>query len=89
MYFKNIKNLSLNIKNYSEAPALKSKFFFAARYAFDTVSSDIETTSIASVVFFFVVDFGHLWGRVKSVFVPEEKSFIPVELFSAIPPSGC
>ena len=45
---KQLKKLS---RHYYKTPGLKSNSFFTARRAVDTESSDVETTSIASVVF--------------------------------------
>ena len=50
------------------------KFFFIARCAVDAESSDIESTSIASVVFL-VINFGHLLGRIKSVCDRERRNY--------------
>ena len=68
IHFKNIKNF---VTALFQNPWAQVKFFLTARCAVDTESSDIETTSIASVVFP-VINFGQLSGRIKSVCIVNE-----------------
>ena len=63
MHFKNINNF---VTALLREPWAQVKFLLNARCAVDMESSDIETTSTASVVFP-VINFGHLSGRIKSV----------------------